>query len=87
MWICIRQWTFQAFSAKDDHETMPFPRLDDDLRITNVFDFLRKQLAEFLADGCVNPSGTAICHHAFGVERAKVCAGGDITRLQFDAQP
>ena len=84
--VRVRQRAFQTRPAQDDHETMSLARLDDDLGVADFFDLAGEHAAQFLGDFRVNPSRAAVGHDTFGVQRAKIGAGGDIAGLQLHPQ-
>ena len=86
MRIGIRQRPFQTFAAKDHDEAMALAGFDDDLRVAHFFDFLGQQIAKLFADFGLDPSGPAVGHDAFRIERAKVGARRHVAGFEFEAQ-
>src|SRR5204863_5029801 len=58
--VGVGQWTFQTFAAEQDDEPMAFARLDDDLGVADLFDFLREERAKLLANLGFNAAGAAV---------------------------
>src|SRR5207244_1660943 len=82
--IGVGQRAFESFAAKKNNETVAFARLDDHFRVTQLFDSLRQQIAQLLADGGFNTARAAVGHNAFAVERAEVCPRRDVARFQVE---
>ena len=62
-------------------------RPDDNLRVADLLDLLRENVAELLAHFGRNATSPAVGHDSFRIHRAEVRARTDIARLKINSKP
>jgi len=86
MRVGVGERTFQTFAAKQHNETVAFAGFDDDLGVTDLFDFLLQDFHLRFTHFGVNAAGAAVGDDPFGGERAEIGASSDVAGLEIQTE-